>query len=181
MSKASMFDFLSQVFCFSRKLLNVDKSSYYTYAGSLTSPDCNEAVIWIIFTTPIVLTDAQYRMFANIGIVRHNFRSLQKVNQQVVYMPVEVKVKVPHIVQFFVDVGRAVTDFFKNFGTAMDNCLGRARPRFARRSPTTVITGLRTASYPCSPRTIENQTRACSASCLARASKSYQIATDGAQ
>ncbi|KAF9823691.1 hypothetical protein SFRURICE_013172, partial [Spodoptera frugiperda] len=162
---------LSGVLLDMSKLLNVDKSSYYTYAGSLTSPDCNEAVIWIIFTTPIVLTDAQYRMFANIGIVRHNFRSLQKVNQQVVYMPVEVKVKVPHIVQFFVDVGRAVTDFFKNFGT----------PRFARRSPTTVITGLRTASYPCSPRTIENQTRACSASCLARASKSYQIATDGAQ
>ncbi|XP_022834428.1 putative carbonic anhydrase 5 [Spodoptera litura] len=112
---------LSGVLLDMTKLLNVDKSSYYTYAGSLTSPDCNEAVTWIIFTSPIFLTDAQYRMFANIGIVRHNFRSLQRVNQQVVYMPVETKVKVPQIVQFFVDVGKAVTDFFKNFGTFMAN------------------------------------------------------------
>ncbi|CAH0673801.1 unnamed protein product [Spodoptera exigua] len=141
---------LSGVLLDMSKLLDIDKSSYYTYSGSLTSPDCNEAVVWIIFTTPIFLTDTQpsvvitakpcfvekalnlvncngiicdrsaneytdylmYRLFAKIGIGRHNFRSLQKQNQQVVYMPAKTKIKVPQVVKFFVDVGKAFSDFF---------------------------------------------------------------------
>ncbi|KAF9822381.1 hypothetical protein SFRURICE_017656 [Spodoptera frugiperda] len=50
----------------------------------------------------------------------------------------------------------------------------------ARRSPATVSAGLRTASKGSSPPD-QNQTRACGASRSARASKSHQTTTDGAQ
>ncbi|KAF9798051.1 hypothetical protein SFRURICE_012855, partial [Spodoptera frugiperda] len=50
----------------------------------------------------------------------------------------------------------------------------------ARRSPATVSAGLRTASKGSSPPE-QNQTRACGASPSARASKSHQTTTDGAQ
>ncbi|KAF9814854.1 hypothetical protein SFRURICE_016699 [Spodoptera frugiperda] len=50
----------------------------------------------------------------------------------------------------------------------------------ARRSPATVSAGLRTASKGSSPPE-QNQTRACGASRSARASKSHQTTTDGAQ
>ncbi|KAF9808047.1 hypothetical protein SFRURICE_017219 [Spodoptera frugiperda] len=49
-----------------------------------------------------------------------------------------------------------------------------------RRSPATVSAGLRTASKGSSPPE-QNQTRACGASRSARASKSHQTTTDGAQ
>uniref|UniRef100_A0A8C9SAW7 Carbonic anhydrase n=1 Tax=Scleropages formosus TaxID=113540 RepID=A0A8C9SAW7_SCLFO len=32
---------------------NVDRSQYYRYSGSLTTPSCNEGVIWTIFKQPI--------------------------------------------------------------------------------------------------------------------------------
>ncbi|KAF9801607.1 hypothetical protein SFRURICE_015101 [Spodoptera frugiperda] len=50
----------------------------------------------------------------------------------------------------------------------------------AGRSPATVSAGLRTASKGSSPPE-QNQTRACGASRSARASKSHQTTTDGAQ
>ncbi|KAF9805116.1 hypothetical protein SFRURICE_013309, partial [Spodoptera frugiperda] len=50
----------------------------------------------------------------------------------------------------------------------------------ARRSPATVSAGLRTTSKGSSPPD-QNQTRACGASRSARASKSHQTTTDGAQ
>ncbi|KAF9811176.1 hypothetical protein SFRURICE_002545 [Spodoptera frugiperda] len=50
----------------------------------------------------------------------------------------------------------------------------------ARRSPATVSAGLRTASKGSSPPD-QIQTRACGASRSARASKSHQTTTDGAQ
>ncbi|KAF9799584.1 hypothetical protein SFRURICE_018771 [Spodoptera frugiperda] len=50
----------------------------------------------------------------------------------------------------------------------------------ARRSPATVSAGLRTVSKGSSPPD-QNQTRACGASRSARASKSHQTTTDGAQ
>lgn len=36
-------------------------TKYYRYTGSLTTPGCNEDVIWTLFETPIELALAQVR------------------------------------------------------------------------------------------------------------------------
>ncbi|XP_059054540.1 putative carbonic anhydrase 3 [Achroia grisella] len=97
-----------------RKLLSVNSESYYTYAGSLTSPDCNEVVIWIIFDTPIYLSDAQYRLFSKVGVGRHNFRGLQKVNSHEVYRPAHATITTPQIVKVLDDMVQLVAQFFRN-------------------------------------------------------------------
>ncbi|KOB71457.1 Carbonic anhydrase, partial [Operophtera brumata] len=107
-------DRVSGVIMDMRKLLriNLNSHSYYTYAGSLTSPACNEAVIWIIFNTPLLITDAQYNLFGRIGIGRHNFRSLQKLNQHQVFTPIS-PVNTPQMVVFFEKVVKIVADYMK--------------------------------------------------------------------
>ncbi|XP_063827119.1 carbonic anhydrase 7-like [Ostrinia nubilalis] len=116
-------DRISGVLMDMTKLLSPNQQSYYTYAGSLTSPECNEAVIWIIFDTPIFLSDADYRMFGKVGVGRHNFRSLQKLNHHVVFKPVSASLHTPQIVKLFDDVVKLVTDFFRNVTSFMSKGL----------------------------------------------------------
>jgi carbonic anhydrase len=40
--------------------------SYYSYAGSLTTPPCSEGVNWAILTEPITLSQAQIRKFERL-------------------------------------------------------------------------------------------------------------------
>lgn len=34
-------------------LVGVNRSRYYRYLGSLTTPTCNEAVVWTVFKDPV--------------------------------------------------------------------------------------------------------------------------------
>jgi carbonic anhydrase len=40
----------------------VDRGHYYTYPGSLTTPGCNEAVIWTVFPRIITINNDQVRL-----------------------------------------------------------------------------------------------------------------------
>jgi carbonic anhydrase len=58
-------------------LLPLDKS-YYSYAGSLTTPPCSEGVNWTILTAPITVSTAQIRDFKKLYPV--NARPIQSTN-----------------------------------------------------------------------------------------------------
>jgi len=61
----------------------VNKRSYYTYSGSLTTPPCSEVVTWVILKKPAVVSREQYDAFRDI--LGNNFRPTQKLNNRVVY------------------------------------------------------------------------------------------------
>ncbi|KAL2077643.1 hypothetical protein ACEWY4_027147 [Coilia grayii] len=66
----------------------VDTTSYYRYLGSLTTPDCNEAVVWTVFKEPIKVSENLIDLFSTtvrIGdssspFITHNYRNLQPLN-----------------------------------------------------------------------------------------------------
>nr|XP_015221477.1 PREDICTED: carbonic anhydrase 15-like [Lepisosteus oculatus]XP_015221478.1 PREDICTED: carbonic anhydrase 15-like [Lepisosteus oculatus]XP_015221479.1 PREDICTED: carbonic anhydrase 15-like [Lepisosteus oculatus] len=69
---------------------------YYRYDGSLTTPGCNEAVIWTVFESPIKIGLEQYKLFADTILstadgdsstekLINNFRSVQELNSRTVY------------------------------------------------------------------------------------------------
>lgn len=43
--------------------LFAEKGAYYTYLGSLTTPPCNECVIWIVFVDPIEVSHEQVKFW----------------------------------------------------------------------------------------------------------------------
>lgn len=59
-----------------------DTRSYYTYAGSLTTPPCSETVTWVILAKPAKLSHAQFEAFRDI--LGNNFRPLQDPNDRTI-------------------------------------------------------------------------------------------------
>jgi carbonic anhydrase len=55
-----------------------DTKSYYTYAGSLTTPPCSETVTWVVLSEPARLHPKQLDAFRRI--LGNNFRPLQPLN-----------------------------------------------------------------------------------------------------
>ncbi len=55
-----------------------DSLGYYTYLGSLTTPNCAEVVTWYILKEPVFLSSAQIDAFR--AIYDHNYRPLQEPN-----------------------------------------------------------------------------------------------------
>ncbi|CAK1543781.1 unnamed protein product [Leptosia nina] len=90
------------------------KHSYYSYMGSLTSPECNEVVIWIIYDKPIHISDALYRIFGNVGVGRHNYRSLQRLSHHMIFQPPPNLIATPRAVQMLQDVVNVIRNFFRN-------------------------------------------------------------------
>ncbi|KAJ0177589.1 hypothetical protein K1T71_006462 [Dendrolimus kikuchii] len=70
------------------RLFSPDPQSYYTYHGSLTTPNCQEVVTWIVMDKPLMISDSQYKMLLEVNVgARNNYRSLQATNR-VVYRSV---------------------------------------------------------------------------------------------
>jgi len=72
------------------RMLPADRTSFYRYDGSLTTPGCNEAVIWTVMKEKVAVTAEQvarlrkHRDTANHEVT-HNFRNLQKLYERTVY------------------------------------------------------------------------------------------------
>ncbi|CAB3235180.1 unnamed protein product [Arctia plantaginis] len=112
-------DRISGVFLDMRKWLSPDRVSYYTYSGSLTSPKCNEAVTWIIFTAPLSISETQYQSISNAGYGGRNSRTLQNLSRHVVYCPPKTKIRIPQFITFFEDFFKTVKILFKNITTSL--------------------------------------------------------------
>jgi len=56
------------------------EKSYFTYAGSLTTPPCSESVQWIVLKSPIQMSDAQIEAIQKI--MHKNNRPVQKLHDR---------------------------------------------------------------------------------------------------
>ncbi|KAF4106913.1 carbonic anhydrase 7-like [Onychostoma macrolepis] len=71
----------------------VDRTKYYRYQGSLTTPSCNEAVIWTVFKEPVKVSQNFINRFSTTVLFKdpnasvlntNNFRGVQPLNGRVV-------------------------------------------------------------------------------------------------
>ncbi|XP_063158560.1 carbonic anhydrase 4-like [Candoia aspera] len=70
---------------------STDLACYYRYSGSLTTPDCDEAVIWTVFAEPIKVSPEVINKFSSElsstesssgPRLRNNFRPVQKIGDR---------------------------------------------------------------------------------------------------
>jgi carbonic anhydrase len=59
-------------------LLPANKSAYYTFTGSLTTPPCSEGVTWFVLKSPMVISEQQVLRFARLYSM--NARPTQPLN-----------------------------------------------------------------------------------------------------
>lgn len=76
-----------------KSFLPRDKAGYYRYQGSLTTPGCNEGVIWTIFTHTLPISKRQVKIFEALQTeeqvpLTKNYRSLQPLNGRTLYLKV---------------------------------------------------------------------------------------------
>ncbi|XP_074038920.1 putative carbonic anhydrase 3 isoform X2 [Leptinotarsa decemlineata] len=81
-----------------KRFIPRDHAGFYRYEGSLTTPGCDEGVIWTIFTQTMPISRHQVETFEKIRTVDHtmlkeNFRSLQPLNDRTVYIKIS---PIPH-------------------------------------------------------------------------------------
>ncbi|XP_033126916.1 putative carbonic anhydrase 5, partial [Anneissia japonica] len=67
-----------------------DVSAFYRYDGSLTTPTCDEAVIWTVFKSTISLSESQLDVFRDLtdgdgNSISNNYRPPQPVNTRTIY------------------------------------------------------------------------------------------------
>ncbi|XP_020496087.1 carbonic anhydrase XVb [Labrus bergylta] len=53
-------------------LFGVNLDSYYRYLGSLTTPNCNEAVVWTVFKDPIKVSSEIINLFSELPRIGNN-------------------------------------------------------------------------------------------------------------
>jgi carbonic anhydrase len=59
-------------------LLPADKSAYYTFTGSLTTPPCSEGVMWFVLKSPMVISEQEVIRFGHLYSM--NARPTQPLN-----------------------------------------------------------------------------------------------------
>lgn len=64
-------------------LLPADRTSYYRYPGSLTTPICMEVATWIVMKNPVEMSEAQIAEYAEL--YHNTARPLQPLNGRPVY------------------------------------------------------------------------------------------------
>uniref|UniRef100_A0A668TNW7 Alpha-carbonic anhydrase domain-containing protein n=1 Tax=Oreochromis aureus TaxID=47969 RepID=A0A668TNW7_OREAU len=57
-------------------LVGVDRTKYYRYLGSLTTPACNEAVVWTVFKDPIKVSKDLIDLFSTTVRVENSMSEL---------------------------------------------------------------------------------------------------------
>uniref|UniRef100_T1IM50 carbonic anhydrase n=1 Tax=Strigamia maritima TaxID=126957 RepID=T1IM50_STRMM len=78
-----------------RKLIPASTTYFFRYWGSLTTPTCDEVVVWTVFREPGFLTNAQMNAFratystgeneAATETIANNYRQVQRLNRRTVY------------------------------------------------------------------------------------------------
>ncbi|KAK2586534.1 hypothetical protein KPH14_011426 [Odynerus spinipes] len=70
-------------------LLPKDRTTYYTYEGSLTTPKCQESVTWFVMSETVAISEAQLKIFHNVsspdGILSFNYRPIQAIGDREVF------------------------------------------------------------------------------------------------
>ncbi|XP_064547849.1 putative carbonic anhydrase 5 isoform X2 [Drosophila montana] len=69
---------------------DLNTREFYTYKGSLTTPGCNEAVIWTVFVRPLPIPFSDIHKLwhlqdSNGNPIRNNYRELQPRNNRPVF------------------------------------------------------------------------------------------------
>ena len=64
-------------------LLPADRT-YFTYAGSLTTPPCTEGITWYVFKTPIEMSAGQIGAFTKLEHLAHTNRPIQSLGGRTV-------------------------------------------------------------------------------------------------
>lgn len=69
------------------QLLPKNRNQYFRYEGSLTTPTCDEAVMWTVLTEPVPVTLSQIERFkstkdADGEQLTHNYRPVKRLNSR---------------------------------------------------------------------------------------------------
>ncbi|XP_069668990.1 carbonic anhydrase 15-like isoform X2 [Periplaneta americana] len=72
------------------ELVPDEKNRFYRYAGSLTTPNCDESVVWTVLTQPVPIGKDQVQQFHKVQThnepLRSNYRPLQKLDNRRIYL-----------------------------------------------------------------------------------------------
>ncbi|XP_044580922.1 carbonic anhydrase 6 isoform X4 [Cotesia glomerata] len=70
-------------------LLPNDRTTFYRYSGSLTTPGCQESVVWFVMTEKLTISESQVEILKNVqthnGTLASNYRPTQEVGDRKVY------------------------------------------------------------------------------------------------